>query len=332
MSNNPGDYNTIEGFLANKTLPVSPNPISILDFIHDYSYYETENFYGLNDPAYNPVLLSSGNWMIYVFLRGGFPPAHQLGQVIFNLNYVWNVNLPPALANQNWGIIKDSQFISGNLTRTIRRLTVTWLNIQSSNRNAFPTVPQTGYPMRWSRRLVSEYKFNQLYAGDQASGSLVSPTTVGFPNGVQTPIPSSGSISLGNFHGTKPKYELNITGAVGSREVRSLAINIGWDIYSVLVVTVLPGAVVDVTDRSAAMVITGAYFGGITLINYGTIRGAPGLAAIYYSNMLQTLNIVNYGSISGNGGSFLFLSSGSNYSYTAAGPNASVSGSVVFVN
>jgi hypothetical protein len=319
-------------------LPVSPNPISILDFIHDFSYYPTENFYAETFTAsgseLKPVLLSSGNWWIYVQVQGFdlFAPKHEVGQVIFYLNFVWNVNLPPAFANKNWGIIKESQLISTNNTSTLRRLTVTWLNIQSSIRNDFPTVPSAGYPMRWSRRRASEYRFNQLYAGDQASGSLVSSTTVGFPNGVQTSIPSSGTISLGNFHGAIPKYELNITGAVGSREVRSLAINIGWDSNSELVVTVLPGAVVDVTDRSAAMVITGAYFGGITLINYGTIRGAPGLAAIYYSNMLQTLNIVNYGSISGNGGSFLFLSSGSGYSYTAAGPNASVSGSVVFVN
>ena len=86
----------------------------------------------------------------------------------------------------------------------------------------------------------------------------------------------SGTISLSNFYGKSSLFAFNITSA-NSVNLRTAAIAAGWNQSSALQATIPAGNTIGSSSSGgAALDISGAFPGGLTLVNSGTIQGAGG--------------------------------------------------------
>ena len=136
--------------------------------------------------------------------------------------------------------------------------------------------------------------------------------------GAAAGVPASGAVSIGGFRGKSSQFEFAITANVTNANLRTLAVNAGWDGTSKVVATINSGVVVSGNTQgnsTAAMTINGSFPAGVTLINNGVIvgrggnggngginaggAGATGGRALTASSMVS---IQNNGTITGGGG------------------------------
>ena len=110
--------------------------------------------------------------------------------------------------------------------------------------------------------------------GDYYSGGpYVSARTPGFPLGVSTPIPSSGALSMGRFHGAG-QFRFSLFGGTNV-DLRSAAINAGWNQIDHLIVANV-GTIVSNSVGAYALTISGSFPRGVDFINEGLIVGRGG--------------------------------------------------------
>jgi len=91
---------------------------------------------------------------------------------------------------------------------------------------------------------------------------------------------SSGAISMSNFYGTQvnaPTFSFTISTNQTDANLRTLAVNAGWNQSSAVVATIGSGVYISASSTgSAALTISGSFPGGVTLINNGFIAGRGG--------------------------------------------------------
>ena len=108
-----------------------------------------------------------------------------------------------------------------------------------------------------------------------AGGLYVNANTQGFPLGNTVNIPSSGAISVGNFHGSRKQFEFTISGVATEVNLRISAISAGWDQTSRVRAT-NSGVIRAGSVGTYALTINGSFPGGVDFINNGTIVGCGG--------------------------------------------------------
>ena len=90
---------------------------------------------------------------------------------------------------------------------------------------------------------------------------------------------ASGAISMSNGYGKANSFNFSITTNQTNANLRTLAVNAGWDQSVAVVATINGGVSVSGSvagNSTAALTINGTWPGGITLVNNGTIRGRGG--------------------------------------------------------
>lgn len=121
---------------------------------------------------------------------------------------------------------------------------------------------------------------SEYYAGS----GLVAAGTKGYPSGVETAIPSTGSqVGLSNFHGASAALipqSLTITSNQQELNLRTWALANGWNGSSYAEITVDTGVYIWSDNIStAAMTIDGSWPNGVKVINNGYIIGKGGKGA-----------------------------------------------------
>ena len=93
--------------------------------------------------------------------------------------------------------------------------------------------------------------------------------------------PSSGEIQIhADFNGTANVFAFAISSNASQVNLRTLAVNAGWDQSSPVSATINSGVIIySGSTGSYAMVINGTWSGGVTLTNNGTILGKGGNGA-----------------------------------------------------
>ena len=88
---------------------------------------------------------------------------------------------------------------------------------------------------------------------------------------------ASGGISMSNGHGKSSQFAFSITSSQTNANLRTLAVNAGWDQSTKVVATINGGVVMTSnTVGTPGLTINGAWPGGIELVNNGTIVGRGG--------------------------------------------------------
>jgi hypothetical protein len=90
---------------------------------------------------------------------------------------------------------------------------------------------------------------------------------------------SSGQISMSNLQGKTQPFAFTISANQTNANLRSLAVAAGWNQTIPVIATIGTGVVISgsvVENSTAALTIDGAWAGGVTLINNGTIAGMGG--------------------------------------------------------
>ncbi len=111
---------------------------------------------------------------------------------------------------------------------------------------------------------------------------------------------SSGAISFSDFYGTQansPLFSFNISSSQANANLRTLAVNAGWNQSSAVVATVNGGVYIYSTAvGTPALTINGSWPGGVTLINNGLIMGQGGQGGGWYFDGVSnpTVTINNY--------------------------------------
>jgi hypothetical protein len=109
---------------------------------------------------------------------------------------------------------------------------------------------------------------------------------------------SSGALSFSNFYGTQvnpPTFSFTISANQANANLRTLAVNAGWNQSSAVVATINSGVYVYSTAvGTPALTINGSWPGGVTLVNNGFIMGQGGKG----------------------GGAFIFTAAGGTVTYT----------------
>jgi len=88
---------------------------------------------------------------------------------------------------------------------------------------------------------------------------------------------ASGAISLSNGYGKANQFAFTIASNQTNANLRTLAVNAGWNQSSKVVATINSGVFVYSTSTGTpALTINGSFPGGVELINNGTIQGQGG--------------------------------------------------------
>lgn len=121
-----------------------------------------------------------------------------------------------------------------------------------------------------------------------------------------TGVPTSGAISISQFYGTRREFAFTIASNQVNANLRTLAINAGWDEVSPVVATIASGIYASSNNTGTpALTVNGSFPTGIKLINNGFIVGMGGAggrgARIIPSDPIGTNGF--------NGGLALFVSS-----------------------
>ena len=138
-----------------------------------------------------------------------------------------------------------------------------------------------------------------------------------------TNVPTSGTISVGNFYGAVRQFAFTISSNQIDANLRTLAINAGWDQAAPVVATINSGVIIGSSTTGAALTVSGSFPSGVVLTNNGLIlgkggaggggggfdgyestyilpfNGSAGGLALYVST---ALSISNLGTIGGGGG------------------------------
>jgi hypothetical protein len=89
----------------------------------------------------------------------------------------------------------------------------------------------------------------------------------------------SGAISMQNLRGTSSLFSFSIASNQNDANLRTLALNAGWNGTSAVQATINSGVFISGTvqaNSTAALTIDGSFPNGVTLINNGTIVGRGG--------------------------------------------------------
>ena len=145
----------------------------------------------------------------------------------------------------------------------------------------------------------------------------------GYTTGNNTSVPETGAISISNFYGTKREFAFTIsTNYTTTQDLRTLAIEAGWDEVAPVVATVDSGVEISGDGGSpsgagsTALTIQGDFPAGVSLINNGSIVGGGGGGgpAVYGGSgypggaggiglvITTAISITNNGNIAGGGG------------------------------
>ena len=110
---------------------------------------------------------------------------------------------------------------------------------------------------------------SEYYAG----GGLVPAGTTG----TYGAVPSSGLITIQNFYGTSAAFTFGINSSTTNANLRTLAINAGWN-QSLPLVAVISNSVyiTSTSTGTPALTVNGSFPGGVTLTNNGFIIGKGG--------------------------------------------------------
>ena len=88
---------------------------------------------------------------------------------------------------------------------------------------------------------------------------------------------ASGAISMSDGYGKSSQFAFSITSTQTNANLRTLAVNAGWDQSTAVVATINSGVVMTSnTVGTPGLTINGAWPGGIELVNNGTIVGRGG--------------------------------------------------------
>jgi hypothetical protein len=88
---------------------------------------------------------------------------------------------------------------------------------------------------------------------------------------------ASGAISMSNFYGKANQFAFTISGNQTNANLRTLAVNAGWNQSSKVVATINGGVQISSSGTGTpAMTVNGSFPGGVELINNGTIAGRGG--------------------------------------------------------
>jgi hypothetical protein len=88
---------------------------------------------------------------------------------------------------------------------------------------------------------------------------------------------ASGAITMNNGYGKSNQFAFSITSNQTNADLRTLAINAGWNQTSALVATINGGVYISSsTTGTPALTVSGSFPGGVSLINNGTIVGMGG--------------------------------------------------------
>jgi len=92
-------------------------------------------------------------------------------------------------------------------------------------------------------------------------------------------VPSGAIIMQTNFYGKANQFAFSIASNQTNANLRTLAVNAGWDQSSKVVATINGGVIVSANSTGTpGLVINGSFPGGVELINNGTIAGMGGAA------------------------------------------------------
>lgn len=100
-------------------------------------------------------------------------------------------------------------------------------------------------------------------------GGLVTPNN--------TNVPTSGAISISNFYGATKQFAFTIGSNQTNADLRTLAINAGWDQSAPVVATIGSGVYISSSSTGvSALTVGGSFPSGVTLTNNGFIVGMGG--------------------------------------------------------
>lgn len=124
---------------------------------------------------------------------------------------------------------------------------------------------------------------------------------------------STGAISLSDFYGkrlTSPTFSFSISSSQTNANLRTLAVNAGWNQSSAVIATINSGVVVSANSTgSVGLTIDGSFPGGVTLVNNGYITGMGGAGGYGGSAIGQATND-NIGQVGYAGGKALAVATG----------------------
>jgi hypothetical protein len=87
---------------------------------------------------------------------------------------------------------------------------------------------------------------------------------------------SSGAISMQDGYGKRAAFEFTISSNQNNLDLRTAALNAGWNGVFTVIATIAPGVVINGSSGANALTINGSFPRGVELINNGTIVGAGG--------------------------------------------------------
>ena len=127
------------------------------------------------------------------------------------------------------------------------------------------TDPARSINAQFGRGATQQTSMSQLYRGGGIVGG-------GAPN-----VPTSGQISLSQFYGAANQFSFTISSNQTNANLRTLAVNAGWDQSAPVVATINSGIFISSNSTATpALTINGSFPGGVSLINNGTIAGMGG--------------------------------------------------------
>lgn len=95
---------------------------------------------------------------------------------------------------------------------------------------------------------------------------------------------SAGAITFNDFYSkraTSPMFSFTISANQVNANLRTLAVNAGWNQSSALTATIASGVYIYSTSTGTpALTINGSFPGGVTLVNNGTIQGMGGAGGV----------------------------------------------------
>ena len=131
----------------------------------------------------------------------------------------------------------------------------------------------------------------------------------------------SGAISLSNFYGKANQFAFTISSNQTNANLRTLAVNAGWNQASRVVATIAGGVTISSNGTGTpALTINGSFPGGVELVNSGVIvgmggaggrgsstfasppAGQPGLSGGLALSVSTAVTITNNNTIAGGGG------------------------------
>jgi hypothetical protein len=126
---------------------------------------------------------------------------------------------------------------------------------------------------------------------------------------------ASGAISMSDGYGKSSQFAFTISSNQTNADLRTLAVNAGWDQSSKVVATIGSGVYISSNSTGTpALTVSGSFPGGVDLVNNGfiigmggnganaTVANLPGLAGGNALTVSVAVSITNNGTIGGGGG------------------------------